>query len=68
MPTCPLTGEGYVMLPSLSGFLIRCRPHPRYYFGNDCTSLGKNYLSLRTGGEVLSYSSEEGLLGFPKDQ
>lgn len=68
LPSCPLAGESYRVESSSEGFIIRCRPHPRYYSGNDCTSTGKNYLSLQTGGEVLSYSSDEGVLGFPEDQ
>lgn len=68
LPKCPLTGVGYELESSSQGYVIRCRPHPRYYAGNDCTGFGKNYLSLRKGGEILSYSSEEGLLGFPNEK
>lgn len=68
IPRCPLTGVGYELKNSSQDYVIRCWPHPRYYAGNDCTAFGKNYLSLRKGGEILSYSSEKGLLGFPDEK
>lgn len=67
LPTCPISKMDYELEFLPNGYLVRCRPHPKYYAGNDCTGSGKGYLSLRDGGEVLVYSSEDGLRGLPDD-
>lgn len=67
LPSCPIGGAGYELDSLPNRFAVTCHPHPPYYAGNDCTGIGKGYLSRREGGEVLVYSSDEGLGGFPED-
>ena len=67
LPKCPLTGVGYEFKVLSDGYSMQCQPHPPYFAGNDSTVSGKNYLSLRPGGELLRYSSEHGLSGKPTD-
>lgn len=65
-PICPLTGRPYEIETTPISYAIKCHPHPPYYFGDDCTILGKNYLSRKPGGELLRYSSEEGFTSEPE--